>query len=108
MKTKDALDSPSSGFANGTTNGSLKQTTTRVPKQEGESTDYSRWRLLDESGRHTWHYLTSDEQAKIWPQTRADRFHLGLETVGVPYHKTWLSRAGFARAVTGQATVRID
>ena len=48
-----------------------------------EKTDYSRWRLLDEHGRHTWHYLTTDEEIKAWPQTVADKFHLGLPTVGL-------------------------
>ncbi|KAI9802321.1 MAG: Lanosterol synthase (Oxidosqualene--lanosterol cyclase) [Piccolia ochrophora] len=46
-------------------------------------TDYSKWRLLDERGRHTWHYLTSDEEVKVWPQALTDRFHLGLDT-GLP------------------------
>lgn len=46
-----------------------------------QKTDYSRWRLLDEEGRHTWHYLTTDEQLNAWPQTTADKFHLGLPTV---------------------------
>jgi lanosterol synthase len=48
-----------------------------------EKTDRSRWRLLDEQGRHTWHYLESDEQVKEWPQTIADRYHQGLDT-GLP------------------------
>ena len=46
-----------------------------------EKTDYSRWRLLDEHGRQTWHYLTTDEELKEWPQSEADRYHLGLDTV---------------------------
>jgi hypothetical protein len=46
-----------------------------------QKTAYSRWRLLDEQGRHTWHYLTTDEQVKAWPQTIADKYHLGLPTV---------------------------
>ncbi|KAG7085558.1 hypothetical protein E1B28_003115 [Marasmius oreades] len=42
-------------------------------------TDYSRWRLLvSEGGRHTWHYLKSDEECKKWPQTTVDKFWLGL------------------------------
>ena len=44
-------------------------------------TDYSRWRLLDEKGRQTWHYLDDDEEAKSWPQTTADKYFLGLPTV---------------------------
>ena len=46
-----------------------------------ERTDYSRWRLLDESGRQTWHYLEDDEDAKEWPQTTADKYFLDLPTV---------------------------
>jgi lanosterol synthase len=46
-----------------------------------KKTDYSRWRLLDENGRQTWHYLKSDEEVKKWPQSDADKYHLGLETV---------------------------
>ncbi|KAG4414957.1 hypothetical protein IFR04_011885 [Cadophora malorum] len=42
-----------------------------------ERTDYSKWRLLDEKGRQTWHYL-DDEQAKEWPQSDADKWFLGL------------------------------
>lgn len=45
-------------------------------------TDYSRWRLLDDRGRQTWHYLESDEENAKWPQSIADKYHLGLPTVG--------------------------
>ena len=48
-----------------------------------ESTDLERWRLLDERGRQTWHYLT-DEAVKDWPQSIADRHHLGLPLVKPP------------------------
>ncbi|ESK87947.1 lanosterol synthase, partial [Moniliophthora roreri MCA 2997] len=44
-------------------------------------TDYSRWRLLvSEGGRHTWHYLKTDEECKNWPQTTVDKYWLGLPT----------------------------
>jgi lanosterol synthase len=46
-----------------------------------ERTDYTRWRLLDERGRQTWHYLEDDEDAKEWPQSTADKYFLGLPTV---------------------------
>jgi len=46
-----------------------------------EKTDYSRWRLLDDRGRQTWHYLKEDEQVKKWPQSVADKYHLGMPTV---------------------------
>ncbi|KAB8219731.1 terpenoid cyclases/protein prenyltransferase alpha-alpha toroid [Aspergillus novoparasiticus] len=46
-------------------------------------TDYSRWRLLDDDGRQTWHYLESDEENAKWPQTVADKYFLGLPT-GLP------------------------
>ena len=44
-------------------------------------TDYSRWRMLDENGRQTWHYLTSDAEVEEWPQTITDKHYLGLPTV---------------------------
>ena len=43
--------------------------------------DKTRWRLKDDSGRLTWHYLEDDEAAKEWPQTYADKWHLGLPMV---------------------------
>ncbi|KAI9844859.1 MAG: Lanosterol synthase (Oxidosqualene--lanosterol cyclase) [Thelocarpon superellum] len=46
------------------------------------TTEPSRWRLLDEAGRQTWHYLSLDE-VESWPQTVADKYHLGLPT-GMP------------------------
>ena len=67
------------GDRNGVPNGSSGQT-----KQiEDPKTDYSRWRLQDDQGRQTWHYLQTDEELKKWPQTTADKYHLGLDTVGV-------------------------
>ncbi|KAI9878912.1 MAG: Lanosterol synthase (Oxidosqualene--lanosterol cyclase) [Pleopsidium flavum] len=58
-----------------------------------QKTDYSRWRLLDERGRQTWHYLVSDEELKTWPQSTADKYHLGLPTnlPALPSAKTPLS-----------------
>ena len=47
-------------------------------------TDLTRWRLLDERGRQTWHYLRTDEEIKEWPQSIADRHHLGLPLVWLP------------------------
>ena len=52
----------------------------RIPKLS-ERTDYTRWRLLDEAGRQTWHYLEEDEDAKEWPQSTADKYFLSLPTV---------------------------
>jgi hypothetical protein len=46
-----------------------------------KETDLERWRLLDERGRQTWHYLKTDKEVKAWPQTLADRHHLGLPLV---------------------------
>ncbi|KAL8922309.1 MAG: hypothetical protein Q9208_005279 [Pyrenodesmia sp. 3 TL-2023] len=45
-----------------------------------ERTDPRRWRLLDERGRQTWHYLLSDEEINSWPQSTADEYFLGLPT----------------------------
>jgi lanosterol synthase len=36
---------------------------------------------LDDDGRQTWHYLEDDEQNKEWPQSVADKYFLGLQTV---------------------------
>lgn len=47
-------------------------------------TDYSRWRLLDDRGRQTWHYLESEKENNEWPQSVADKYHLGLPTVYFP------------------------
>jgi lanosterol synthase len=67
------------GYANGTANGHAGTTSLRITHQ---TTDRSRWRLLNESGRHTWHYLKSDKEIKEWPQTIADKYHTGQPTVG--------------------------
>lgn len=48
------------------------------------ATDLTRWRLLDERGRQTWHYLTTDEEIKAWPQSIADKHHLGIPLVKMP------------------------
>ncbi|KIM93937.1 hypothetical protein OIDMADRAFT_106855 [Oidiodendron maius Zn] len=45
-----------------------------------EHTDYTRWRLFDEKGRQTWHYLENDDNVKDWPQSTADKYFLGLPT----------------------------
>jgi len=78
--------------ANSTANGNLRQSPrkSQVPLEKSggdEKTDYTRWRLLDERGRQTWHYLETDEQVKNWPQSAADKYHLGLPTVRLrKYH----------------------
>ncbi|KAL2830617.1 terpenoid cyclases/protein prenyltransferase alpha-alpha toroid [Aspergillus cavernicola] len=43
-----------------------------------EDLDRSRWRLKNDNGRHTWHYLEDDEAVRLWPQTLADKYYLGL------------------------------
>ena len=49
--------------------------------QEQPVHDLDRWRLLDERGRQTWHYMKSEKEVQAWPQTLIDRHHLGLELV---------------------------
>lgn len=65
------------GEAHLETNGTIRH----VPKFEDAKTDHSRWRLKDDRGRQTWHYLDSDEALKGWPMTVADKYFLGLNTV---------------------------
>ncbi|KAI9887388.1 MAG: Lanosterol synthase (Oxidosqualene--lanosterol cyclase) [Watsoniomyces obsoletus] len=62
------------GTASGGQNGNIKQA------REDIKTDYSRWRLLGDRGRQTWHYLETDEEVEKWPQTIFDRYMLGLST----------------------------
>lgn len=59
----------------------LKPEELRMPPELPEKTDYTRWRLLNEDGRHTWHYLEDDESSRKWPQTLADKYYLGLPLV---------------------------
>lgn len=47
------------------------------------ATDLTRWRLLDERGRQTWHYLSTDEEVRAWPQSLCDKHHLDLPLVGM-------------------------
>lgn len=37
--------------------------------------------MKDDAGTQTWHYLESDEEAKAWPQSIADKWYLGMDTV---------------------------
>lgn len=43
-------------------------------------TDRTRWRLVDESGRQTWKYLRTEKEEEAWPQDKATKYHLGLDT----------------------------
>lgn len=46
-------------------------------------TDYTRWRLkVDDVGNHTWHYL-ADDQLTAWPQTKIDKYWIGLPFVSI-------------------------
>ncbi|KAF7308670.1 Terpene cyclase/mutase family member [Mycena chlorophos] len=48
-------------------------------------TEYSRWRLrVSDSGRHTWHYLQTQEECDAWPQNSVDKFWLGLDVGAEP------------------------
>jgi lanosterol synthase len=51
-------------------------------------TDINRWRLLDERGRQTWHYLQTDKEVEAWPQSIVDRHHLGLPVVLLPFFES--------------------
>ena len=78
--------------ANGNGKALLNRTKRRVAETNGdekvakrprvyEQTDKTRWRMKDDCGRLTWHYLEDDEAAKEWPQTLADKWYLGLPLV---------------------------
>ncbi|KAF2496750.1 oxidosqualene:lanosterol cyclase-like protein [Lophium mytilinum] len=76
--TKGVVNRRAKGEVEKPTNGHI--TANAVGEQK---TDYSRWRLKDDDGCQTWHYLETDEELKAWPQSTADKYHLGLET-GLP------------------------
>ncbi|GAM84058.1 hypothetical protein ANO11243_020490 [Dothideomycetidae sp. 11243] len=67
--------------ANGHANG-VKPATGIASTGADQKTDYSLWRLRDERGQQIWQYLTPSE-AKKWPQSTAEKYHLGLPT-GLP------------------------
>jgi len=69
------------GQANGHSNGRLNGSISKPARIEDPKTDYSRWRLRDDRGIQTWHYLQTDEEMRAWPQTVADRHFMGLDTV---------------------------
>ncbi|KAG0174988.1 Lanosterol synthase (Oxidosqualene--lanosterol cyclase) [Apophysomyces sp. BC1034] len=60
-----------------------------------EFTDLTRWRLRVEEGAQTWHYLTTDEECRAWPQTTWDKYHLGMpvNAPALPPAKTPLEAA---------------
>ncbi|EME43523.1 hypothetical protein DOTSEDRAFT_54312 [Dothistroma septosporum NZE10] len=68
----------SSGHVKGHANGNGKAQDSTIL-----GTDLTRWRMRDVRGRHTWHYLQTDEELKAWPMTTADKWYLGLNT-GAP------------------------
>lgn len=51
-----------------------------APLATDKKTDKTRWRLKDDHGRQTWHYL-SEEEAKEWPQKFSDKYFLNLPLV---------------------------
>ena len=45
-------------------------------------TNYSWWRLLvNDGGRHTWHYLKTEEERDKWPQNYIDKYWTGQPLV---------------------------
>lgn len=61
--------------------GDVDHATKRQRPELEDRTDYSRWRMRDDHGRHTWQYLEDEDAAKDWPQTYADKYFLGLPLV---------------------------
>ena len=61
--------------------GGLANVGVKEGSSAADKTDTSRWRLLDERGRQTWHYLETQDEVKSWPQSHADRYFLNLPMV---------------------------
>lgn len=49
--------------------------------ENDQKTDLKRWRLKDDHGVQTWVYLKTKQEVADWPQSIADRHHLGLKLV---------------------------
>lgn len=93
VSTRSQTNTPTRATVNATTTSIANGSPSKKRKAEAnddlhaakrhhdEKTDYSRWRLRDERGRQTWHFLETDEENKAWEQTVADKYMLGLETV---------------------------
>lgn len=67
-------------------NGKLLNEAHSIPEEapvdsKYQRTDLRKWRLHDERGRQTWHYLRSDTEIESWSQSTADKYFLGLPTV---------------------------
>ncbi|OQE38661.1 hypothetical protein PENCOP_c008G03590 [Penicillium coprophilum] len=62
---------------------------------QAQKTDYTRWRMRDEDGNYTWHYLDDDEAVPKWPQTLADKYYLGL-----PLGSSRTSSSDFSESVS--------
>lgn len=67
---------------NGSANGTVKDASNAIVDPK---TDHARWRLRNDDGRQTWHYLDSDEELKSWPMSAADKYYLGMDTVSGNY-----------------------
>ncbi len=75
--------------------GDVDHATKRQRPELEDRTDFSRWRMRDDHGRHTWQYLEGDDEAlKSWPQTHADKYFLGLPLVRA--FPAWRDRAFMA------------
>lgn len=64
-------------------NGHANSSVTAAESVVDQKTDHTRWRLKNDDGRQTWHYLESDEELKAWPMTAADKYFLGQDTVSI-------------------------
>jgi hypothetical protein len=54
----------------------------RSDEDNVDRTDLSRWRLVNDKGRHSWHYLAPYQDPEKWPMTIPEKWYLGLEMVG--------------------------
>lgn len=81
MSVRKRGDGPK--VANGTANGYANGSIHKDEKAADVRTDLTRWRLKNDRGRQTWHYLETEEELKAWPLSTADKYFLGLDTVRI-------------------------
>ncbi|KAI9297494.1 terpene synthase [Neoconidiobolus thromboides FSU 785] len=53
--------------------------TLSIGLDEIPATDLNGWRMKVDDGRQTWHYLNTKEERQNWPQTKFDKYSIGLE-----------------------------
>jgi len=66
------------GILNGGSNHPKPSQHSNIHADLSSRTDRTRWRLIGDKGEQRWTYLQTQEEIKAWPQSTADKYHLGM------------------------------